>query len=280
MITKKKLITRNGPLEYAKIKWLKYLAILFFIILYAPIINLIIFSFNDSKLNIVWRGFTVKYYFKALHNETLILSFFNSLSIAFISTIISTLIGLSAAICLWKFNFRLKTYYDLSLLVPIIIPEICMGVAMLIFFNSVNWPTFTIWPLNLSEIIIAHISFSFPFVVIIIRARLGNLNKVLIEASKDLGATEWIVFKYITFPFIKPALIASSLLAFILSLDDFIITFFTSGPNNITLPVKIYSMVRFGVSPEINAASTILIIIVIISTILIVKLLNYEKDLK
>ena len=166
MITKKKLITRNGPLEYAKIKWLKYLAILFFIILYAPIINLIIFSFNDSKLNIVWRGFTVKYYFKALHNETLILSFFNSLSIAFISTIISTLIGLSAAICLWKFNFRLKTYYELSLLVPIIIPEICMGVAMLIFFNSVNWPTFTIWPLNLSEIIIAHISFSFPFVVI------------------------------------------------------------------------------------------------------------------
>jgi spermidine/putrescine transport system permease protein len=164
--------------------------------------------------------------------------------------------------------------------VPNKIPEICMGLAMLIFFISVNWPVFTIWPLNLSEIIIAHISFSFPFVVIIIRARLGNLNKSLIEASKDLGATEWITFRYVIFPFIKPALIASSLLTFILSLDDFIITFFTSGPNNITLPVKIYSMVRFGVSPEINAASTILIMIVIISTVLIIKFLNYEKDLK
>ena len=279
-MTKKQSIIRRGPLEYSKIKCLKYFSVVFFIVLYAPIINLIIFSFNDSRLNIVWRGFTIKYYVKALQNETLILSFINSLSIAFISTMISTLIGLSAAICLWKFNFRLKTYYDLSLLVPIIIPEICMGVAMLIFFNSVHWPVFTIWPLNLSEIIIAHISFSFPFVVIIIRARLGNLNKSLIEASKDLGATEWITFRYVIFPFIKPALIASSLLTFILSLDDFIITFFTSGPNNITLPVKIYSMVRFGVSPEINAASTILIMIVIISTVLIIKFLNYEKDLK
>ena len=231
-------------------------------------------------MNIVWRGFTLKYYLKAFQNETLILSFINSLSIAFVSTIISTIIGVLAAICLWKFNFKLKNYYELSLLVPIIIPEICMGVAMLIFFNSVNWPTLINWPLNLSEIIIAHISFSFPFVVIIIRARLGNLNKVLIEASKDLGATEWTILKYIIFPFIKPALIASSLLAFIISLDDFIITFFTSGPNNITLPVKIYSMVRFGVSPEINAASTILIMVVIISTILIVNFLKYENNSK
>ena len=269
-----KRIQQYTPINYTKNGTLRLITLIFLVILYLPIINLIVFSFNDSKRNIVWRGFTSKYYEKLFENEMLFLAFSNSITIAIISTIISIFLGLTTAIALWKFNFYLKKYYDIALLFPIIIPEICMGISMLVFFSYINWPNFQLWPLNLSGIIIAHASFIFPFVAIIIRARLSMLNSEILEAGQDLGANKYQVTRKIIIPFIRPALVASFLLAFTLSLDDFVITFFTSGPNSVTLPVKIYSMVRFGISPEINAISTLLILIIIVCTYFAISFLS------
>lgn len=255
-----------GPLDYTRRTWLRLTLLATFIFLYAPIITLIAFSFNDSRRNIVWRGFTWKYYEKAWNNDGLIEAFTNSLTIALLSTIISTILGALVAIMLWRFRFPGKAAYEGASALPIVIPEICMGVAMMAFFTRIGWPADLPWPLNLSAITIAHISFSFPFVAVIVRARLANFNRELEEAAKDLGASEWQTFRDILIPFMRPGLIAGALLAFTLSLDDFVITFFTSGPDTVTFPVKIYSMVRFSVTPEVNAASTVLIVITLLVT--------------
>ena len=255
-----------GPLDYTRRTWLQCTLLGTFIFLYAPIVTLIAFSFNNSRRNIVWRGFTWAYYAKAWHNHSLIDAFVNSLMIAFCSTLMSTVLGVLVAILLWRFAFPGKALYEGAIALPIVIPEICMGVAMMAFFTRMDWPLDLPWPLNLSAIIIAHISFSFPFVAVILRARLAHFNREWEEAAKDLGANEWQTFRDIMLPFMKPGLIAGALLAFTLSLDDFVITFFTSGPNTVTFPVKVYSMVRFSVTPEVNAASTVLIAITLVLT--------------
>lgn len=255
-----------GPLDYTRRAWLRLALLATFIFLYAPIVALIAFSFNDSRRNIVWRGFTLEYYEKAWNNDSLFEAFTNSLTIALISTIISVILGALVAIMLWRFRFPFKgTYEGLSAL-PIVIPEICMGVAMLAFFARIGWPSGLPWPLNLSAITIAHVSFSFPFVAVVVRARLAGFNRELEEAAKDLGASEWQTFCDVLIPYMRPGLIAGGLLAFTLSLDDFVITFFTSGPDTVTFPVKVYSMVRFSVTPEVNAASTVLIVITVALT--------------
>ena len=152
-----------------------------------------------------------------------------------------------------------------------------MGVAMLVFFTQIlPWPTGMAWPLNLGAIIISHISFSFSFVAIVIRGRLASFNRELEEAARDLGAGEWRIFRDILIPHMRPGLAAGALLAFTLSLDDFVITFFTSGPDTITFPVKVYSMVRFSVTPEVNAASTILIVLTVALTALALRLQGAE----
>ncbi len=255
-----------GPLDYAR-KWPMQLILLAtFVFLYAPIIILIAFSFNDSRRNIVWRGFTTKYYEKAIGNDSLIEAFVNSLTIAFVATIFSIILGAMVAILLWRFRFPGKPGYEGVMALPIVIPEICMGVAMLAFFARIGWPTDLPWPFNLGNIIIAHISFAFPFAAVVIRARLAGFNRELEEAARDLGATDWEVYRDVLIPYMKPGLIAGGLLAFTLSLDDFVITFFTSGPDTVTFPVKVYSMVRFSVTPEVNAASTVLIVITLFLT--------------
>ena len=255
-----------GPLDYGRRLWIRASLLATFVFLYAPIVTLIAFSFNDSRRNIVWRGFTWKYYEKAWNNDSLFEAFTNSLSIAFFSTIISTILGTMVAVMLWRFRFPFKGTYEGAMALPIVIPEICMGIAMLAFFARVGWPSGLPWPLNLSAIIIAHISFSFPFVAVVVRARLVNFNRELEEAGKDLGASELQIFRDILLPYLRPGIVAGALLAFTLSLDDFVITFFTSGPDTITFPVKVYSMVRFSVSPEVNAASTVLIVITVVLT--------------
>ena len=239
-----------GPLEYARHTWVRLTLLITFIFLYAPIITLIAYSFNDSRRNIVWRGFTFKYYEKAWNNDGLIEAFTNSLTIAFFSTVISTILGAMVAVLLWRFRFPAKASYEGAMALPIVIPEICMGVAMMAFFLRLGWPTDLPWPLNLGAITIAHISFSFPFVAVIVRARLANFNREQEEAARDLGASEWQIFRDILVPYMRPGLIAGALLAFTLSLDDFVITFFTSGPDTVTFPVKVYSMVRFFGNPR------------------------------
>ena len=255
-----------GPLEYSRQLWLRLSVGLALLFLYAPIITLVAFSFNDSRRNIVWRGFTFKYYEKALGNDDLIEAFANSLTIAFFSTLIAVVLGAMVAVLLWRFRFPFKAPYEGAMALPIVIPEICMGVAMLVFFARLGWPSDLIWPFNLGNIIIAHVSFSFPFVAMVVRARLVNFNRELEEAAKDLGASEWQTFRDVLVPFMTPGLVAGGLLAFTLSLDDFVITFFTSGPDTVTFPVKVYSMVRFSVTPEVNAASTVLIVLTLALT--------------
>jgi spermidine/putrescine transport system permease protein len=261
-----------GPLEYHR-RWpLQAWLAMVIVFLYAPLLTLMIFSFNDSKRNIVWRGFTFKYYDKAFHDSSLISAFANSMTIALASTVISLILGVMTAIVLWRFRFVGKTAFNAALAVPIVVPEICMGVGMLVFFAKVlPWPHGLPWPLDLGNIIIAHVSFTFPFVAVVIRARLGSFNRELEEAAKDLGASEFQALTDIVLPHLQPSLIAGALLAFTLSLDDFVITFFTAGPETITFPVKIYSMVRFSVTPEVNAASTILIVLTVLLTFLALK---------
>ena len=260
-----KIRTNRGPLDYIRHRWIQVVFLATFVFLYAPILTLIVFSFNNSRRNITWHGFTLKYYEKVLENDGLIEAFVNSLCIAFVNTLVSLILGTLTALLLWKFRFPFKTMYEGIILVPIVIPEICIGIAMLVFFNQLGWPIDLRWPLNLSKIASAHILFSFPFVALIVRARLATFNLDQEEAALDLGANQRQIFSDILFPHILPALIASALLAFTLSLDDFVITFFTAGPETITVPIKIYSMVRFSVTPEVNAASTILLIITLCS---------------
>ena len=263
--------TPRAPLEYTRTWWLRSWVTAVMVFLYAPLVVLMVFSFNDSKRNVVWRGFTTKYYEKAWNDTTLVEALGNSLTIAGLSTLFSLVLGTMTAIMLWRFRFPFKSATDGIMSLPIIVPEICLGVAFLIFFAAIDWPTGLVWPFNLSAITIAHITFSFPFVTMVVRSRLASFNKEQEEAAKDLGASEWQAFRDVLLPHIRPALIAGALLAFTLSLDDFVITFFTAGPDTITFPVKVYSMVRFSVTPVVNAASTVLIILTVLLTAIALK---------
>jgi len=269
----------NGPLDYLG-RWpLRLWLGVVGLFLYAPLAILVIFSFNDSKRTIIWQGFTTRWY-TALFNDTeLLMAFGNSLTIALISALISLVLGTMVAVLLWRFRFPGKAGVEGLLALPIVVPEICLGVAFLVFFTAVlPWPTDLAWPLNLGVIIIAHVSFSFSFVALVVRARLGGFNRDFEEAARDLGASEARIFRDIMLPHLRPGLVAGGLLAFTLSLDDFVITFFTSGPDTVTFPVKVYAMVRFSVTPEVNAASTLLIVLTAGLTALALKLQGSDID--
>jgi len=262
-----------GPLEYLRRwplrLWLGGVALF----LYLPLATLIVFSFNDSKRTILWKGFTFGWYAKLFADTDLLQAFGNSLTIALISTLISTVLGACIAVVLWRFRFPAKAALEGALALPIVVPEICLGVAFLVFFTTVlPWPTELPWPLNLGAITIAHVSFSFSFVALVVRARLASFDRNLEDAARDLGAGEWAVARDLLIPHMRPGLIAGALLAFTLSLDDFVITFFTSGPDTVTFPVKVYAMVRFSVTPEVNAASTLLIVVTVGLTALALRL--------
>lgn len=253
---------RAGPLDYLA-RWpLRLWLALVGLFLYLPLVSLVVFSFNDSRRISVWRGFSLGWYRTLFEDGELVAAFGNSLVIAAASTLISLVLGTAAAILLWRFRFAGKAALEATLGLPVVVPEICLGVAFLVFFTAVvPWPTELPWPLNLGAIIIAHASFSFSFVALVVRARLASFDPALAEAARDLGAGEWAIFRDIMVPHLVPGLVAGALLAFTLSLDDFVITFFTSGPDTITFPIKVYSMVRFSVTPAVNAASTLLILL-------------------
>lgn len=269
--------TPIAPLEYTRRLWLRSWVGAVALFLYLPLLVLIIFSFNDSKRNVVWRGFTTKWYGKVLDNESLMAALGNSLTIAFLATLISVVLGTLAAVMLWRFRFPGKAGVEGTMALPIVVPEICMGVAMLVFFAQIGWPNDLPWPLSLGNITIAHITFCFPFVALVVRARLASFNREQEEAARDLGASEWQSFRDVLLPHMKPGIIAGALLAFTLSLDDFVITFFTSGPNTITFPVKVYSMVRFSVTPEVNAVSALLILLTVVLTAVALKMQDISR---
>lgn len=238
-------------------KLLSIYTFLIFIIIYLPIATLIVFSFNNSKVNAMWQGFTFKWYLDLFKDRDIVGAMSNSLLVAAISTLISTIIGTLAAVGMYKYKFKGKTILDGLLYVPIIIPEIVMGISLLMFFAQVKIETGGL------TLILAHATFSVSYVVIIVRSRLNGFDPSLEEAAMDLGATPFETFYKITLPIIAPGILAGALLAFTLSMDDVIISFFVSGPGFTTLPLKIFSMVKFGVTPEINALSTLMLIFTI-----------------
>lgn len=252
----------KGPLDYLA-RWpLRLWLAMVGLFLYLPLLALVVFSFNDSQRINVWHGFSLRWYAELFQDGELVAAFGNSLVIAAASTLISLLLGTLAALLLWRFRFVGKAPLEALLGLPIVVPEICLGVAFLVFFTAiVPWPAELPWPANLGAIIIAHATFSFSFVALVVRARLASFDGALAEAARDLGAREWMIFRDIMVPHMVPGLVAGALLAFTLSLDDFVITFFTSGPDTITFPIKVYSMVRFSVTPAVNAASTLLILL-------------------
>jgi spermidine/putrescine transport system permease protein len=251
-----------APLDFTRRRWLKAVLIANFVFLYFPIVALIAFSFNDSKRNITWQGFTFKYYEKAFNNTALHDAFLNTITIASISTVVSTILGTMLGLILHRYKFPGKGPFDSWIHLPIVIPEVCLGVAMLAFFTMFKIP------LGIFTVAVSHIAFSIPFVAVVIRSRMSGFDPALEEASHDLGASEWQTFWGVTFPYMLPGVVAGALLALTLSLDDFVITFFTSGPGSTTFPIKIYSMVRFSVTPEVNAASTVLIVLTLTFTVL------------
>lgn len=234
------------------------------VFLYLPILVLVVFSFNDSRRNIVWRGFTWDYYGKAVGDGDLMRSFANSIIIALTSTAISLALGALLAVLLWRFRFAGKSLLEALSALPIVMPEVCVGISLLVFFSAIGWPTDLPWPLNLGNIILAHVTFTFPFVMLVVRARLVGFNLELEQAARDLGASGAQAFRHVLIPYMRPGLVAGGLLAVTLSLDDFVITFFTAGPESSTFPIKIYSLLKRGVSPDINAASTMLIAVTLV----------------
>ena len=219
--------------------------------LYIPIAVLVVLSFNKAGLPTVWTGFSAEWYGRLLDNPKIIAAAANSLIVALAATAISTAIGTALALGIER--RRGSALVDALLFAPMIIPDIVLAIALLSFFTLLQVT------LGLHSIVIAHAVFDIAFVCAVVRARLKSFDWSLVEASRDLGATSWTTFKRVTFPLILPAVIAGALLAFTLSIDEFIIAYFTAGAGqaSTTLPMQIYAMIRFGVTPEINAMASI-----------------------
>lgn len=266
-------------------RWLIWLnALLSYAFLYLPILILVIYSFNASKINAVWRGFTLDWYRSLFAGggvlglygqgaETEALSFQsagilkavrNSLIVAGSATAISTVIGTMIALAMERFRFRLQGLFEVILYLPVVIPDITMGISMLVFFSLAFKLLQNLlgvrMALGFPTIIIAHVAFNISFVAIVVRARLAGMDRTLEEAAQDLGANHWQTFRRITLPLIMPGIIGGALLAFTLSLDDFVITFFTAGVGSSTLPLFVYGMIKFTVTPAINAISTLMLL--------------------
>ena len=230
--------------------------------LYLPLLILALYSFNESRINAVWSGFTLDWYLSLFKNRRVLEALTNSLIVAFASTIVSTVLGTTAAIALNKYQYKYKNVINGLLYLPILIPEIVMGLSLLVLFSQAHIP------LGKTSLILAHITFCVSFVVITVNARLEGMRPELEQAAMDLYATPFQTFRYVTLPLAMPGIVAGALMAFTLSIDDFIISFFVAGPNSTTLPLYIYAMVKRGISPEINALSTLLMLATIVLVVL------------
>ncbi len=238
--------------------------LLVFLFLYIPILVVVMFSFNSGDQIAVWEGFSLNWYAKLFKNRDVWHACKNSLIIAGVATVISTAIGTAAAFAIEKYRFRIRTTLTRVLYLPLIIPDIVLAIALLAFYVQVE--TLLKNYLNVEirrgiiSVILAHVVFNIAYVTIVVRARLEGYDDTIEEAALDLGANRWQTFWRITFPLIAPGIIGGALLAFTLSIDDFVITFFTAGVGSTTLSVYIYSSLKYGITPELNAISTMLLV--------------------
>ncbi|MCL2844456.1 MAG: ABC transporter permease [Chitinivibrionia bacterium] len=240
--------------------------------MYLPLVILIIFSFNSSRM-MNWEGFSIRWYNELFFNSArLWQSFANSAIIAFSSATVSTVIATLGAIGLYRYRFRFKNTIKTAAFIPMLIPEIIIGVSLLIFFAGINLP------LSLFTIFLAHTTFNIPFVLMVVMARLESFDFSIIEAAYDLGASEFQVLSKVILPSAMTGIISGFLIAVALSLEDFVITFFVAGPGASTLPIHVFSMIRFGVSPVINALSVVVIIATVILAILARNVVKYMFD--
>ncbi len=229
-------------------------ALLVYAFLFAPIVVLIVFSFNDSKRTFVWRGFTTQWYGKLLANDELLGALGVTLQVAVVAVLVSTILGALLGLGLARLRFRGRGSTESLLLLPMVTPEIVMGLSLLLFFLAVFNSRG-----SYAQLTIAHITFCVSFVAVTVRSRAAGMNPQLEEAARDLGASAWGAFRYVTLPLIAPGIVAGGLLALSLSIDDYVVTAFNAGIGNTTLPLYIYSAIKFGVSPEINAISTVIV---------------------
>ncbi len=254
----RKLVQSPEP-KYKKGTWFRTLFItLVILFLFLPIFVIVFFSFNESEMNIIFTGFTFDWYAKIFENSNLLEAFQNSMIIAVSSTIISTILGTISAIGLKKFKFFSKPLVDKLIYIPIVIPEIVLGISLLSVFSLLRFE------LGIWSILLAHITFSTPFVIASVRSVLFSLPDSIEEAAEDLGASRWQTFWYVTLPLLKPGIYSGAVLAFTLSLDDVVVSYFTAGPGVNTIPLYIYSIIKTGVTPDVNALTTLMLLVTII----------------
>jgi len=235
--------------------WVRQASWMTLAFLYLPVIVLVMFSFNESRLSASWQGFSWRWYGALFQDSALRAATTNSLAVAVCSTLLVILLGVPASIGLERIASRHQSWIEPLFLLPLVIPEVVMGVGLLLMFVLIQMP------LSLMTVVIGHAAFNLPVVIVIVRARLRKLDPRLYEAALDLGANPWQAFLRITLPLLRPAIAGAMLMAFTISLDDFIVTFFVAGPGATTLPLKVYSMIKSGLSPEINALSALLVIL-------------------
>lgn len=240
------------------------------VFLFLPIFVLILFSFNTSQLNITFEGFTLKWYGELFKNTTLLLALKNTLIVAIVSTVVSTVIGTISAYGLYKYDFPLKKIVNRLLYIPVVIPEIVLGISLLAIYTVFKLE------LGMTTLILAHISFSIPFVIINVRNILEQMDGNLILAANDLGASKLKTFLYVTIPSLMPGILSGAELAFTLSLDDVVISYFTAGPGSNTLPLQIYSIIKTGVTPDVNALITLMLLVIFI-VLTVSVLINLRK---
>jgi spermidine/putrescine transport system permease protein len=243
-------------------------AALLYAFLYAPIVVVIVYSFNAARFGAGWAGFTTKWYGALLENSLALSAAKNTLLLGLFSTAISTVLGTLLGFGLCRFRFPGKRLVNRLLYVPAFVPDIVLAVALLLFYSLAReW--LGLFGLGLNTMVLAHVTFQIPFVAIVVRSRLADLDPTLEEAASDLGANEWQTFRHVTLPLMLPGILAAAMLAFTLSLDDFVVSFFTGGPGSTTLPILIYSSVKRGITPDINALSTLIVLASILATVIV-----------
>lgn len=235
-----------------------YLAFIY-LFLYIPILVLVIYSFNDSRFSTNWEGFTLSWYEMLFTDGPLMEAFANSLIIAFSSSTIATILGTLSAFAFYRYRFIGRKVMYSFIYVVMMSPDIVMGISLLMFFITLGLRT------GAGTLLLAHITFCLPFVVVTVFARISGFDRHIMDAAKDLGANELGMFRHVVMPMLMPAIIAGWLLSFTLSMDDVVVSFFTTGPSFEVLPLKIYSMVRLGIKPEINALSTVMFLVSLIT---------------
>lgn len=236
-------------------RYLKLHALLVYAFLFTPIVVLVTFSFNKARSGTKFTGFSTKWYNNLFHNHEALQAFRTTLKVGIAATVAATIIGTLAAFALTRFRFRGRSAFSTLVFVSLVMPEVVMGVSLLAFFVE-----FAGWQLGLTTVILSHITFCIAFVVIVVKARLTSFDNRLLEAAADLGATPFQAFLRVVLPLAAPGIAAGAMLAFTISLDDVVITFFTSGPGSTTLPLYIFSQIKFGVSPSINALSSLVLL--------------------